>query len=117
MNEQQEVMKHIERIRLWIRELSEIYRGSNDARLKDLYTIADAAQNLHRLWGRISRMESEEEKISFSHDVRMHLNTIIGFSHPDTLHLYDEVVSQREHLYYQDIHTLGKQILEKINTT
>lgn len=114
MSVQREVMEYIERIRLWIRELSEIHRGSDDTRLKDLYTIADAAQNLHRLWGRMSRVETEEEKVNFSHDVRMHLNTIIGFSHPDTLGIYDETVAQRERMYYQDIHNLGKQILEKV---
>lgn len=114
MINQHEVQSHIERIRLWIRELNEIHRGSDDMRLKDLYTIADAAQNLHRLWGRRPSLQTDEEKISFNHDVRMHLNTIVGFSHPDTLSIYDEAIAPQERMYYQDIHTLGKQILEKV---
>jgi hypothetical protein len=112
----QSIMSTIDRIDIWIQELHDMYRAQDDARLTDAHRMRTAAAELKRLWRSTpdAAKLSPEERAAFSHRVREQVNTIIGFSHPETLGMYDAPVTARERLYYQDIHKLGKQILKAV---
>lgn len=112
------ILTHIERIDIWIRELYDLYRGTDRDRLEDARAMREAAGSLREAWRSAPNVDhlKREDRVAFSHTVRTHVNTIIGFSHPDTLQLYQDAVSSRERLYYGDIHKLGQIILEKVNS-
>ena len=112
-----EIMAQIRRIDIWIQELHDLYRATDETRLQDAHAMQSSARMLLHLWRQMPDLEtsSNEEIAKFSHRVRTQINTIIGFSHHDTLTVYDHEVAPRERMYYNDIHKLGKTILQRVN--